>query len=292
MKAPLKISDIPGVLVGHWTNAEAQTGCTVILLPSGTTGGVDVSGSAPATRDTRLLEHASGIEEVHAIVFTGGSAYGLDTAGGVMRFLERQNIGHVTSAGLVPIVPAAAIYDLNRGDAAIRPGVKEGETAARNASENYDTGRVGAGTGASCSKWLGVEKALPAGIGTAAASHETITVGALAVVNPVGDIIDENGKVLLGLGAPKQLRLKDAGDNTILVAVATNCLLSKLQCLQSSKRIQDGIARSVYPSRTKHDGDIGFFLSCGNSSPDLDTIFILTADVTAAAIRAIARPPL
>jgi L-aminopeptidase/D-esterase-like protein len=288
MTLPSRITAVPGVRVGHWTDADARTGCTVILLPPGARGGVHVSGSAPATRDTRLLDAGSRIDEVHALLFTGGSAFGLDAAGGVMRFLEKHGVGHLTSAGVVPIVPSAAVYDLSRGDPSVRPGPREGEEAAGAASEEFDTGAVGAGTGASCSKWMGVEKALAAGIGTAAASFGDIIVGALAVVNPVGDIIDETGRVILGRDAPKHLRLPDLGQNTVLTAVASNCRLEKVQCIQAAQRIQDGVARSIYPARTKHDGDAGFFISCGELQTDLDVIFVLTADVTAAAIRAVA----
>lgn len=275
--------------MGHWTSVEALTGCTVILFPPGARGGIHVGGSAPATRDTRLLDAGSRIDEVHALLFTGGSAYGLDAAGGVMRFLEQRGIGHVTSAGLVPIVPSAAIYDLNRGDPAVRPGPKEGEQAAAAASEEFDTGAVGAGAGASCSKWMGVDKALPSGIGTAAARFGDIVVGALAVVNPVGDIVDESGRVILGLDAPRHLRLPDVGQNTVLTVVACNGRLEKLQCIQAAQRIQDGVARSIYPARTKHDGDVGFFISCGEVLTDLDVLFVLTADVTAAAVRAVGK---
>jgi L-aminopeptidase/D-esterase-like protein len=286
--APSRLTDVPGILVGHWTDAAARTGCTVILFPPGTTGGVEVSGGAPATRDTRLLDAGSSIDEVHGLVFAGGSAFGLDAAGGVMRHLERLGIGHATSAGIVPIVPAASIYDLNRGDASVRPGPTEGELAARSAAQDFAVGPVGAGTGASCAKWLGVQKAVPAGLGTAAVSFGGIIVGALAVVNPVGDIVDENGKVLLGHGAAASLRLMENPEATLLVAVATNGLLDRAQCLQAARRIQDGIARSVVPCRTRHDGDAGFFFSCGRSPADLDIVFALTADVTAAAIRSVA----
>jgi L-aminopeptidase/D-esterase-like protein len=279
MTLPSRITAVPGIRVGHWTSHDALTGCTVILFPPGARGGIHVGGSAPATRDTRLLDPGSRIDEVHALLFTGGSAFGLDAAGGVMRFLEKRGIGHITSAGVVPIVPAAAIYDLNRGDASVRPGAQEGEEAAATASEQFDAGAVGAGAGASCSKWMGVEKSLPAGIGTAAAAFGDLVVGALAVVNPVGDIIDEKGKVLLGVDAPRHLRLPDLGQNTVLTAVASNGRLGKLQCIQAAQRIQDGVARSIYPSRTKHDGDAGFFISCGE----------IQVDVTAAAIRAAAK---
>lgn len=288
-----KITDVPGILVGHWTDEKARTGCTAILLPPGAKGGINVAGSAPATRDTLVLDTRSWIDEVHALVFTGGSAYGLDSAGGVMRYLERKKIGHVTTAGIVPIVPAAAIYDLNRGDPSARPGVEEGRLAARGAEEDFKAGSVGAGTGATCGKWMGIENAIPSGIGTASIAFGPVIVGAVAVVNPVGDIVSDNGRVLLGHNAKDILDIKSGNMSTVLVAVATNFGLDKLQCIQASSRIHDGIARSVYPSHTKHDGDAGFFFSCGSTEIDnkdsaLDLIFKLTADVTALAIRSVA----
>jgi len=136
---------------------------------------------------------------------------------------------------------------------------------------------------------MGVDKALPSGIGTAAARFGDIVVGALAVVNPVGDIVDESGRVILGLDAPRHLRLPDVGQNTVLTVVACNGRLEKLQCIQAAQRIQDGVARSIYPARTKHDGDVGFFISCGEVLTDLDVLFVLTADVTAAAVRAVGK---
>jgi L-aminopeptidase/D-esterase-like protein len=205
-----------------------------------------------------------------------------------MRHLERQGIGHATSAGIVPIVPAASIYDLNRGDPSVRPGPAEGELAARSAARDFAVGPVGAGTGASCAKWLGIQKAVPAGIGTAAASFGDLILGALAVVNPVGSIVDENGRVLLGHDVTAPLRLPGKPEATLLLAVATNGRLDRGSCLQAARRIQDGIARSVVPCRTRHDGDAGFFFSCGRHAADLDVVFALTADVTAAAIRSVA----
>jgi len=288
MKLKGTITDVPGIRVGHWSENQALTGCTVILLPPGTRGGVDTGSCATATRETDVLEPHSRIDEVHALVFTGGSAYGLDSAGGVMRFLEKRGIGHKTSCGIVPIVPAAAIYDLATGNPAIRPGVREGEIAAENASKNFETGRVGAGTGATCGKLQGIKNAVPAGIGTASIKYGKVIVGALAVVNPVGNIIDEQGKIILGTPSSK-FKFKPFPQNTVLVAVATNCKLDKLQCFQTAMKIRDGITRSINPAHTKHDGDAGFFFSCGNVKVDLDIIFNLTVEVTASAIRSTAR---
>ncbi len=287
MKVTGKITDVSGILVGHWTDDKSRTGCTVILFPRGTTGGIDVCGSAPATRDTGLLEANSRIEEVHGLALCG--AFGLDCAGGVMRFLEKKGIGHRTSAGIVPLVPAAAIYDLACGNPMVRPGVPEGEKAALMAAKEFEIGPVGAGTGASCSKWKGIKKALPAGIGTSSIRHGRLIVGALTVVNPIGDIVGQNGETLLGHGAPHRYRLPRGVGNTVLTVVATNARLTKIQCLQAAQRIRDGVARSIYPAHTKHDGDVGFFFATGRMRReiDLDLIFSFTADVTTAAIRSV-----
>jgi len=284
-----KITDVAGVTVGHWTDADACTGCTAILLPPGTVGGVDVSGSAPATRDTRLLDPGSWIDEVHALLFTGGSAFGLDAAGGVMRFLEARGVGHRTSAGIVPIVPAAAIYDLQRGSAAVRPGPREGELAAADARTDFRAGAVGAGTGATCAKIGGLAQAVASGIGTASLRFGDLVLGALAVVNPVGDVVDDAGRVVLGRGNPLTSPPAACCPATLLVAVAAGCALPKLACIQAASRIRNGIARSVRPAHTKHDGDVGFFLACGGTAaPDIDYIFALTAELVAAAIRSVA----
>ncbi len=296
MKEAGRITDVPGVLVGHFTDGRALTGCTAILLPPGATAGASVGGSAPATRDTLVLGPDSRIDEVHAILFTGGSAYGLDAAGGVMRLLERRGIGHETAAGLVPIVPCAAIYDLNRGDPSVRPGPAEGEAAAAAASVEFETGLVGAGTGATCGKWRGMGRAVPAGIGTASMSTGGLVMGAIAVVNPVGDVVAADGSLLLGSGREGLAALPSPGEigagrstpNTVLVAVATSGRLDKAWCHRAASRIQDDIARAVFPSRTKHDGDAGFFVSCGNDPADLDLVLYLVSEVTAAAIRGVA----
>lgn len=283
-----RITDVRGVLVGHHTSAEARTGCTVILLPGGSTGGVHVSGSAPATRETPVMAPPSWVRDVNALCLAGGSAYGLQAAGGVMEFLEKRGIGHVTKFGVVPIVPSACIYDLNVGDASIRPTAQDGMKACQTASESFETGRVGAGTGATCGKWRGIGEAVDAGIGTASASVGELVVGCLAVVSPVGDIVDDAGRVLLGVGGDTLEQVASGTPNTILVAVATSASLKRTMCTRAAMRIPDGIARSVNPAHTLHDGDTGFFICAGEVEADPDVVFQLTIQVVAEAIRDVA----
>ncbi len=283
------ITDVAGVKVGHFTEKEARTGCTVVLLPANSRGGVVVSGSAPATRETAVLEPSSWVEDVHAICLAGGSAYGLQAAGGVMRWLEARGQGHPTRFGPVPIVPAACIYDLNVGDGTVRPDEEAGYDACERASTDFPTGQVGAGTGATCGKWRGIERACPAGIGTASRRVEDLVVGCLAVVSPIGDIVGRDGRVLLGVGGDPTGALSPGMPNTILCVVATTGCLTRDMCTRAASRIPDGIARAVNPAHTLHDGDTGFFVSCGAVDADPDVIFHLTMEVVADAIRSVAR---
>jgi L-aminopeptidase/D-esterase-like protein len=281
------ITAVPGVTVGHWTDTQAMTGCTVVLLPEASRAGVCVSGSAPATRETPVLAPASWVEEIHAVCLAGGSAFGLDAAGGVMRWLAARGTGHPTRFAPVPIVPAACIYDLNQGDPSARPGPDQGEAACEAASAEFETGRVGAGAGATCGKWRGIENAEPSGIGTACLSMGDVLVGALAVVSPVGDIVGEDGTLLLGAG-PGPGEFKGAAvPNTILVVAATNASMDRAWCHRAAQRIPDGIARAVHPSRTLHDGDVGFFVSAGQIEAPPDVVFHLASAVTSAAIRSV-----
>ena len=283
------ITRIAGITVGHWTDAVARTGCTVVLLPEGSRAGVNVSGSAPATRETPVISPGSWVEEIHAVCLSGGSAFGLDAAGGVMRWLEARGVGHATRFGPVPIVPAACIYDLNQGDPSARPGPAQAEAACAAASRTFETGRVGAGTGATCGKWRGLESSAPAGVGTASREAAGIDVGALVVASPVGDIVAADGGLLLGAGPGEGELAGAALPNTVLVVVATNARLDRAWCHRAAARIQDGIARAVSPAHTLHDGDVGFFVSAGDVEPRHDVILHLTQEVTSEAIRSVAR---
>jgi len=295
------ITDIPGIKVGHYTDKEAVTGCTVILCETGAVAGVDVRGSAPGTRETDLLRPMNLVEKVQAILFSGGSAFGLDAAGGVMRYLEERGFGHETIVAKVPIVPAAIIFDLNIGSSKVRPGAEEGYKACLAASnKKVAEGCVGAGTGATVGKILGIDTATKGGLGTA--SQEIgggIIVAALVVVNAIGDIINpRTGKILAG---PRQQQnkgffstveiLKQAYSkqgsvpgNTTLGVVATNAALDKEQVNKVAQMAQDGVARAINPSHTMHDGDAMFALSLGEKVSDVTILGSVAAEVVADAI--------
>jgi len=295
------ITDVPGIKVGHYTDKEAITGCTVILCEAGAVAGVDVRGSAPGTRETDLLRPMNLVEKVQAILFSGGSAFGLDAAGGVMRYLEERDFGHETMVTKVPIVPAAIIFDLNIGSSKIRPGAEEGYKACLAASnKKVAEGCVGAGTGATVGKILGIDKATKGGLGTASQKiGGDIIVAALVVVNAIGDVIDpRTGKILAG---PRHQQnkgflstveiLKQACNeqgsllsNTTLGVVATNASLNKEQVNKVAQMAQDGVARAINPSHTMYDGDTIFALSLGEKVSDVTIVGSVAAEVVADAI--------
>jgi L-aminopeptidase/D-esterase-like protein len=262
------ITDIPGIRVGHYTNLEAATGCTVLLCDTPAVGGVDVRGGAPATRETDLLHPLNLVDEVNAIVLTGGSAYGLDSAGGVMRYLEEQGLGYATGVVRVPIVPAAAIFDLGFGSASIRPDAAAGYKACEQAtSEVVLQGNAGAGTGATVGKMAGPSFMMKGGLGTASTllSDGTL-VGALVVVNALGDIIDPHTRqVIAGTRNPSgQGFLTDSPiGNTTIAVVATTASLSKHQVNKIAQMAHDGIAQTIHPAHTMFDGDTIFGLAIG-----------------------------
>lgn len=297
------ITDVPGIKVGHYTNEEAATGCTVILCEKGAVAGVDVRGSAPGTRETDLLRPMNLVERVHAILLSGGSAFGLDAAGGVMHYLEEQGIGYETLAAKVPIVPAAILFDLDIGSSKIRPGVEAGYKACLAATEKkIAEGCVGAGTGATVGKFLGVERAIKSGLGTASCKiGNDLTVAALVVVNAIGDIIDpKTGNVLAGprnkknngflstvellTGGVYSYRKSLIPTNTTLGVVATNACLNKEQVNKLAQMAHDGLARAINPSHTMYDGDTIFALSLGDKVGDLTTLGAAAAEVVASAI--------
>jgi L-aminopeptidase/D-esterase-like protein len=294
------ITDVPGVKVGHYTDSKAATGCTVILCEPGAVAGVDVSGSSPGTRETDLLRAGNLVDKVQAIVLSGGSAFGLDAAAGVMRYLEERGFGYETSAGRVPIVPAAIIFDLNIGDSRIRPGASEGYQACLAATDIEVTeGCVGAGTGATVGKSLGVERAVKSGLGTASQRIAgDIVVAALMVVNAVGDVIEPGtGKILAGprnsdesgFLSTSQLwkgEFKEAIPpfNTVIGVVATDTKLSKVEATKLARVAQVGIARTIDPCHTMYDGDALFALSSGDKETDFNVLGATAAEVVAQAI--------
>jgi len=296
------ITDIDGILVGHYTDLENATGCTVILCPpEGAVGGVDVRGPAPATRETDLLRPAHLVERVNAILLTGGSAFGLDAAAGVMKFLEENKIGYDTGVARVPIVPAAAIFDLAVGSATTRPDADAGYRACVAAKSGaVEEGRVGAGTGASVGHLLGPRFTSPGGVGAASQSiGKSIVVGALVVVNALGDVVDpRTGEILAGTRKPVVGGWLDSGSairsglaqtilaraQTTLGVVATNAALSKEEANLVAMMAHDGLARALRPAHTLYDGDVIFALSAGRQKGEVSAIGHAAAEVVADAI--------
>ena len=262
------ITDIPGIRVGHDTNLEAGTGCTVILCDTPAVGGVDVRGGAPATRETDLLRPMHMVEEVNAVLLTGGSAYGLDAASGVMRYLEEHGIGFDTRVARVPIVPAAAIFDLGFGSASVRPDQAAGYRACMQATADaVMQGNVGGGTGATVGKMSGPFFMMKGGLGSASTELPDGTwVGALVVVNASGDVIDpQTQQVVAGTRKPTEshlLSLNPFGNTTIAV-VATNASLSKEHVNKVAQMAHNGLAQVIHPAHTMFDGDTIFALALG-----------------------------
>jgi len=284
------ITDVPGIRAGHWTGA--GTGVTAVVAPPGTVGSGEVRGGAPATRETALLDPSRLVDQVDAIVLTGGSAFGLATADGVMGHLAAQERGVATSGGPVPIVPTAAVFDLAPSGGE-RPGPDEGVAAAVAAEGGspFETGRVGAGRGATVGKWRGPDHAVPGGLGSASAGDGDAVVGALAVVNAIGDVVAADGTVLAGSTAPPgspafpEPQPFRPGENTTLVVVATNARLTKADCHLLAVSAHHGLARSLHPSHTRFDGDVVFTLATGAVDGHLDRLRVLTTEVVAAAVR-------
>lgn len=308
------ITDVPGISAGHAQNLEARTGCTVILCGAeGARAGVDVRGAAPGTRETDLLDPSNLVERVHAILLTGGSAFGLDAAGGVMRYLEERRIGFNSTVARVPIVPAAVIFDLAVGDAKVRPDARMGyEACERASSDSTEEGQIGAGTGAIIGKIAGAANASPGGIGTASIRLEGgVTVGVIVVVNALGDIIDPaSGQILAGardgqgwldtsrlIAGGYQNKSKSPGrrhpfsviENTTLAVVATDAKLTKAQARKVASMAHDGFARAIRPVHTMFDGDVIFALSTGNVQSDVTRIGSVAAELTAQAIVRVGR---
>jgi len=281
----VSIVEVPGVRVGHWTDAAARTGCTVVLFPSeGAVAGVDVRGSAPATRETDLLRPGSLVERVHAICLCGGSAFGLGAADGVMRYLREREVGFPAGRHRVPIVPAAAVFDLGVGAAEVFPGPDQGYAACRDAERTGPPaeGAVGAGTGATVGKLLGPERGSRGGVGTAVVRLPGgPTVGALAVVNALGDVVDREGRVVAGArddagGFADAWRTLLEGrstrptfGNTTLGVVVTDAALGKAQCRKLAELAQDALALAIRPAHTLFDGDAVFAASVGRAAAEL-----------------------
>lgn len=312
MKRKNSITDVRGIEVGHAQDEEALTGCTVILCRKGAVAGVDARGGAPGTRETDLLNPINLVEKVHAVVLAGGSAFGLDAASGVMRYLEEKKIGFNAGAAKVPIVPSAILYDLNLGRADVRPDSDMGALAAAVAvSTPPAEGNVGAGTGASVGKMFGTALAMKSGLGTASMDiGGGVIVGAIVAVNAFGDVVDpKTGEIIAGLRSGKvgPLRVGKKGQfadtlavmkspigrgilgfasraNTVIGVVAANAKLTKAQATKVAQMAQDGIARTIRPAHTMLDGDVIFALSTGAKKADVSVVGAFAAEVMAQAI--------
>jgi L-aminopeptidase/D-esterase-like protein len=296
------ITDVPGIRVGHATDLDNLTGCTVVLCEDGAVGGVDQRGGAPGTRETDLLRPVHRIQEAHGVLLTGGSAFGLGAADGVMRYLEGRGVGFDTGVARVPIVPAAVLFDLDIGSASVRPDARMGYAACEAASsEAVAEGNVGAGTGATAGKVLGLAQAMKSGLGSAAISlGEGLWVGALVAVNALGDVVDpQTGTILAGARQPGTNHLANTLEalknsitaasgavqsNTVIGVVATNARLTKEEANKVAQMAQDGVARAVRPAHTMYDGDTLFALATGHKVADVNIVGAFAAEMVAKAI--------
>jgi L-aminopeptidase/D-esterase-like protein len=284
------ITEVPGIRVGHWTEPAARTGCTVVLCPPGTVGSGEVRGGASGTRETDLLRPGTLVGEVHAVLLTGGSAFGLAAADGVVRWLEERGVGFDMEVARVPIVPAAVLFNLGVGDPSVRPGPAEGYAACESATRRVEEGRVGAATGATVAKLHGPERAVPGGLGTASLSRQGMTVGALAAVNAVGEIVEDDGAVLAGAlpgEDPPESRSQPPlpGTSTTLAVVATDARLTKERANLLAIAALDGLARAVRPAHTMWDGDTVFSLATGATDAAQSALERMAEEVVAEAIR-------
>lgn len=307
MLANPTLTAVPGLKVGHWTNREGATGCTVILCPQGAVGGVDVRGSAPGTRENQLLNPVNTVQTVHAILLSGGSAFGLAAADGVMQWLEAHGHGFDVGVARVPIVPGAVIFDLPLGDPKARPDAAAGFAACEAATEApVAQGIVGAGTGATAGDVLGFKQSTKSGLGSAARELPGgVIVAALAVVNPFGEVRDPvTGRVLAGARRPEggfvdtlemlaafsaQTHASLANDhpeirNTTLAVVATNAALTKPGATKVAQMAHDGLARVIRPIHTMFDGDTIFALSLGDKPGNVSLVGAVAAEVVAEAV--------
>jgi L-aminopeptidase/D-esterase-like protein len=304
------ITDVAGIEVGHFSDTRRPTGCTVVMAREGAVAGVDVRGAAPGTRETDLLAPGNLVQQVHAVMLAGGSAWGLAAAEGAMRWLEERGIGMDVRFGTLPIVPAAVLFDLPMGDARIRPDAAAGYAACDAASNAAPAeGNVGAGSGALVGKLFGVHRAMKGGIGTASVTVGGVTVGALIAVNALGDVIDHNTaqpvagartedgtalldtrRALLRGELPKPLL---AGTNTTLGVVATDAVLTKVQANRLASVAHDGLARAINPVHTMSDGDTLFALATGRvplegDAPGMTVLGAMAAEAVAiATLRAV-----
>lgn len=284
-----------GFKVGHWTHPSAQTGCTVVLPPQGNTASCDIRGASPGSREIAQLHPDRRLTEIHGVLLTGGSAFGLAAAHGVMEWLAENDIGYKTPIGTVPIVPAAVVFDHSVANPDARPGPDAGRAACDAATEDdVAVGLVGAGAGATVGKWAGMEYLAAGGIGIGHAEQDEYAISAIAVVNSVGDVLGDDGSIIAGSSSstPRWVMRppeeRDLPTNTVLALVATNAPLDKRGVRWLAARGSDGVTRSIRPAHTPYDGDITFAVAAPRvegSPPVLDILGPLTTDAVAAAIR-------
>jgi len=295
------ITDVPGIKVGHSQNLTAGTGCTVVICENGATTGVDVRGGAPGTRETDLLDPVNLVDKAHAIYLGGGSAFGLDGASGVMKYLEEKEIGFDVVLTKVPIVPGAVLFDLGVGDYKIRPNAQMGYDACLCATENeMSQGNVGAGTGATVGKIFGNFRCMKGGLGTASAKAQGLVVGAIVAVNCLGDVIDpEKGEMIAGVLTEDKKGLASTmsflrnfpignegnfSKNTTIGVIATNAKLTKAGAKKVATMAQDGYARTISPAHTMFDGDTIFCMGTGEIEAGVNAVGAIAAEVMARAI--------
>jgi L-aminopeptidase/D-esterase-like protein len=301
MMQPIEFPAIDGIRAGHAEDLEAATGCTVVISEAGATAGVDVRGGAPGTRETDLLDPVNLVQKVHAILLAGGSAFGLDAAAGVMQYLEERKIGFDVRVTRVPIVCGAVLFDLTVGDHRVRPDREMGYQACLNAgTKPLRQGSVGAGTGASVGKILGMERAMKGGLGSCALQVEGLQVGALVAVNCLGDVVDPlTGEKLAGplgddgrtMADTEEIMIRSFaekkdlfGGNTTIGVVATNAVLTKAQAAKLASMAQNGYARTMRPAHSMVDGDTIFALATGRIEADLSVVGLLAARVMERAV--------
>lgn len=280
------ITDVPGVEVGHWTDPEARTGCTVVVLPEGSVASGEIRGGAPASRDFTLLDPVRTVATIDAVVLSGGSAFGLAAADGVMAGLEQRGRGFETSAGRVPIVVGLSLFDLAVGDPSVRPGAAHGRAALEAAAAGpHEVGGIGAGAGATVGKWSG--EPTPGGLGTAAVRSGPVVVAALVAVNAYGFIDD--GRSVAEIGPPVRTASADGGhgSNTTIGVVATNAKADKVACHLLAQSAHDGLARSLLPAHTAADGDGMVAVSTGDVDADAHHLRLLAQTAVERAVRSV-----
>jgi L-aminopeptidase/D-esterase-like protein len=280
------ITRVEGIRVGHVTDVEGVTGCTVVLCPPGTTGSVDVKGGAPGTCETDAIRPGTSIREIHAVLLTGGSAFGLAAAAGVQRWLEERGVGFDTGVARVPIVPAAVLFDLGVGDPRARPTERDGYAACEAATEGpVAEGSVGAGTGAVFAKQPEPAAGWKGGLGTAAVEQDDVVVSALAVVNALGTVLDEDGSPLAENREPQAEERHWPGANTTLAVLATNATLSKERAQLLARAGSEGLSLAVSPAHTMWDGDVVFAVATGKVEARQQVVEGMAARAVAEAIR-------